>query len=105
MLHHRSRVAMLVIIGLLSLARGLKVVRFPSKACSTGSSRSSTSSSKTALNVKTSAKAVSSAQGFASSEDNLDWFKSWYPVLSEEDSDPERAHVVQVCCGCNVYFS
>lgn len=85
------------IIGFLSLARGLRVVRFPSKACSAGSSRSSTSSSKTALKVKTSAPEVSSAHGFASSEDKFDWRKAWYPVLSEVDSDPERAHAVQVC--------
>lgn len=91
--------AALITICLLGLAlttpsaRGLRVVRFPTKACSTGgSSRSAI----TAV-VGTPAKAV---QGFAHSDDSsFHWNKAWYPVLSEVDSDPERAHMVQVCTG------
>lgn len=106
MLYDRSRMAVLVVICLLSLARGLKVMQFPTKACSTRSSRSSTSNSKSALKIQAPAKAaaVSPTQGLASAEDNFNWEKAWYPVLSEVDSDPQRAHAIQVCDGSRVYF-
>eukprot|EP00903_Cladosiphon_okamuranus_P017658 g16261.t1 len=98
MLHHSARMATLVVICLFSLTWGLKVMRFPTKVCSTGGSGSSTSNSKTALKIQAPPKAaaVSPTQGLASAEDNFNWEKAWYPVLSEVDTDPERAHAVKL---------
>ncbi|CAN0162824.1 unnamed protein product [Ectocarpus sp. 12 AP-2014] len=106
MRHPAPRRAVVLLIGAISLAEGFSLVRLPPTACSststsstsTSTSTSSASSTSHLSAVKTSsetAPAVSSRESKAN-EESFNWHKQWYPVLSEKDSDPGKAHAVQL---------
>ncbi|CAM9184538.1 unnamed protein product [Scytosiphon promiscuus] len=93
---------LLVMCCVARLAGGFNLVRIAPSACTSGGSSSTTSSKSIPSRlsaVKTSSaptSAVSSSRASRGQDDKFDWHKQWYPVLSERDSDPDRAHAVQL---------